>query len=161
MIYARTCGCGREVTYKSEYTWKKAKANSSMCPSCRTSHNNKLPQRALKASSNPAWKGYKDVPGKVLSKLKRGAETRKLSFNISLEDIQEKLEQQEYRCALTGWKVSFWDNASVDRIDSNKGYSFENIQIVDKRVNMAKRDFNNDFFINMCKAVSYMTEEKP
>jgi len=154
MIYARTCGCGREVTYKTVYTWKRALEKSSMCPSCRTSYLNKLPQRLRKGQRNHAWKGTKDVSGKVLSKLKRDAKTRNISFEITIEDIQRKLEEQNYKCGYTGWSVEFGNNASVDRIDSSKGYTTDNIHIVDKTVNIAKRDYSHEYFIKMCKAVA-------
>jgi hypothetical protein len=153
-MYTRHCDCGKELTYKKKDSWKNAIKNNSMCPSCRTIQNNKLPHRSKKGSNNPAWRGYKDVPGKVLSKLKRGADSRDILFQISIEDIQNCLEKQNHKCALTGWDVSFKDNASVDRIDSDKDYTVDNIQIVDKRVNMLKRDFDQDFFIKVCKAVA-------
>jgi uncharacterized protein with von Willebrand factor type A (vWA) domain len=152
-MYIRKCDCGKEIVYKKKDSWKKAISNNSMCPSCRTIQNNKLPHRAKKGSNNPAWKGYKDIPGKTLSRLKRGAEQRNLCFEITLEDIQNALEKQNHKCALTGWDVTFGVNASVDRIDSTKGYTVDNIQIVDKRINIMKRDFNEKFFINACKAV--------
>jgi hypothetical protein len=154
MIYIRSCGCGKEIHYKTKYTWEKGMINNSQCPSCRTANNNRLPHRSMKGTSNPAWRGYKDVPGKTLSKLKRGAKARGISFDITIEDIQEKLEKQDYKCALTNWSVAFSENASVDRIDSNKGYTKDNIQIVDKRINMMKRDFDEKFFIDACKAIS-------
>jgi hypothetical protein len=154
MMFTRQCDCGKEIVYKKKYSWNKAIENNSMCASCRTVLNNKLPYRSKKGSNNPAWRGYKDVPGKILSKLKRGAENRNISFEISIEDIQDCLEKQDYKCALTGWDVSFNDNASVDRIDSKKHYTKDNIQIVDKRVNMLKRDFDQEFFIKTCKAIA-------
>jgi len=160
MIYARTCGCGREVVYKSKWTWKRAIEKSSMCPSCRTSYLNTLPQRAMRKENNPAWAGFKDVPGKIYSKLKRGALQRDLSFEITIEDIQEQVEKQDFKCAYTNCVVDFYTNASVDRIDSSKGYTKENIQIVTKNINMLKRDFSHDSFLNMCKTVAEHSKTK-
>jgi hypothetical protein len=153
-MYTRHCDCGKEVAYKKKDSWQKAIKNNSMCPSCRTSLNNKSPNRITSGSNNPAWRGYKDVPGKVFSKLKSGAIIRGILFEISIEDIQTCLEKQKYKCALTGWDVSFKNNASIDRIDSKKDYTKDNIQIVDKQVNMLKRDFDQAFFIEVCKAIS-------
>jgi len=125
-----------------------------MCSSCRTSYLNSLPQRAMKKENNPAWAGFKDIPGKVYSKLRRDADKRGISFEITIEDIQKTLEEQKYKCAYTGWAVEFGKNASVDRIDSSLGYTVDNIEIVDKTINMAKRDFSEEYFIKMCRAVA-------
>ena len=45
-------------------------------------------------------------------------------------------------------------NASIDRIDSSKGYTKDNIQIVTKTINLAKRSLSDDDFIQMCLEVS-------
>lgn len=45
-------------------------------------------------------------------------------------------------------------NLSVDRIDSNKGYEPDNIQLVDKRINMMKQSLSNDEFIELCCKVA-------
>lgn len=43
---------------------------------------------------------------------------------------------------------------SIDRIDSSFGYLKENIQLVDKRVNMMKQSYSQEEFILVCKAVA-------
>ena len=103
---------------------------------------------------NPAWKGYKDVPGKVFSKLKRDALRRDLSFEITIEDIYNQYEKQHKTCALSGLGISFDKDASVDRIDSRFGYSVDNIQIVHKVLNMLKKDTPDEEFIEWCCLVA-------
>jgi hypothetical protein len=44
-------------------------------------------------------------------------------------------------------------NISIDRIDSSKSYSFENIQLVCVVVNLMKLDMTQDEFTSWCGAV--------
>jgi len=146
--------CGKSREFQTKSAMNQAKRKETFCYSCRTVANNKKRKGTKIGAKNPAWKGYKDVPGKVLSKLKRDAETRGISFQITLEDIQEKYEQQDMRCALTEIPVLFGMNASVDRIDSEKDYTKDNIQVVLNVVNIMKRDIPEDLFIMLCKSVA-------
>jgi len=44
--------------------------------------------------------------------------------------------------------------ASVDRIDSNKGYIKGNVQFVHKDINLMKNVLNIEYFIEMCKKIA-------
>lgn len=147
-----SCGKGREFQTKS--AMKQADKKGTSCFSCRTVANNKNRKGTKAGDKNPAWKGYKDIPGKVLSKLKRDADSRGIEFHITLEDIQNKYEQQSKCCALSGIPVVWGLNASVDRIDSNKHYTVNNIQIVMNIVNIMKRDIPEDVFVFLCKQIA-------
>jgi hypothetical protein len=125
-----------------------------MCPSCRTSENNKSPNRNVKKENNPAWRGYGEVPGKVFSKLKRDAEKRNIPFDLTIHEINFKYVNQNKVCAFTGVPLKFGVDASVDRISSKDGYNFDNIQIVHKDLNMMKKNMPNEVFIAWCKLVA-------
>ena len=43
--------------------------------------------------------------------------------------------------------------ASLDRIDSNKGYTIDNVQWVHKDINKMKMDLEEDVFIDNCKLI--------
>lgn len=131
-----------------------ASKKETSCFSCRTVANNKKRIGTKSKEKNPAWRGYKDVPGKVFSKLKRGASQRDLEFSISIEDIYNQYEKQHKVCALSGLGISFDKDASVDRIDSNIGYTVDNIQIVHKKLNMLKKDTPDEEFIEWCCLVA-------
>lgn len=147
-----TCGKDREFSGKSAL--KQAEKKGTSCFSCRTIRNNTSRKGTKAKEKNPAWRGYKDVPGKVLSKLKRGALHRGLVFEITIEDIQEVYEQQHKVCAFSGLPLTFGIDASVDRLDSQEGYTRDNIQIVHKQLNMIKRDTPNEEFIEWCCLVA-------
>ena len=155
MVLERPCGvCGKTLSYKRRESFNKANKNNTMCPSCRTSHNNKSDKRNTKKDKNPTWKGYKEIPGKVFSKLKRDAKIRNIVVNITIEDISEQYEKQNKCCAFTGTPLIFGENASVDRINSEEGYEKSNIQIVHKHLNIMKKDMPNELFLLWCQKVA-------
>ena len=52
------------------------------------------------------------------------------------------------------------NNASLDRIDSSKGYVEGNLQWVLSEVNMMKQQYSQDRFIEICKAVSINADKE-
>lgn len=152
-MYTRLCSnCSKELSYRNKYSLERAVASRSVCPSCRTANNNRN-RKPKKGKDNPAWTGYKDIPGKVFSRLLNGAKKRNIEVTITIEDIWNQYIKQNKRCAFSGIPVEFGLDASVDRIDSSAGYWKYNIQIVHKTLNMMKKDMPNDLFINWCKMV--------
>ena len=155
LMFKLACpSCGKDREYTNKGSLERAALYKTVCASCRTIKNNTKRKGTKGKENNPAWKGYKDIPGKVLSKLKRDAIRRNISFEITLEDIWNKYEQQNKRCALSGVILEWDNNASVDRIDSSQHYTKDNIQIVHKVINMMKRDLDQDEFIRHCCCVS-------
>ena len=84
-------------------------------------------------------------------------ERGKKEVKISKQDLEELLIASNGVCAISGFPLTLERNnlllASVDRIDSSKGYIKGNVQFVAKCVNIAKSDLPQDEFIAMCKAV--------
>ena len=151
-MYTRLCsGCGLGLSYASTVSFARAEAAKSMCRKCTNTRINKTISR--KGSENAAWTGYKDIPGKVFSRLKNGAKQRNIDVTITIEDIYTQYLKQHKKCAFTGVPVEFGLDASVDRIDSKEGYHTWNIQIVHKTLNMMKKDMPNDLFISWCRMV--------
>lgn len=93
--------------------------------------------------------------------LKKGAIRRNLEIEITMNDIYNKYIEQNKKCALSGLDIYFKPNetskeentASVDRIDSSKGYLINNIQIVHKDINKIKQNFTDDYFKKLCESV--------
>lgn len=112
--------------------------------------------RKHKASSS--WKGFEELPGKYITQVKRGALARNLNFDISAKDMWQQALRQNGLCALTDIKLNFDTNnngnASLDRINSDSGYTKDNIQWVDKRINLMKMHIPQKEFIELCKLVA-------
>lgn len=113
------------------------------------------------------YKGTNDICGRYFSAIKSNAKRRKLKFDITKEYIQTLLEQQNYKCALSGLEIHGSRNesrkdhstyieqtASLDRIDSSKGYIEGNVQWVHKDINDMKMDRLDKYFIELCHKVS-------
>lgn len=90
--------------------------------------------------------------------LKGRKKTYKLT--ITMEQAWQLFEKQEYRCALSGLPLSFpkdrnphGGTASLDRINSDGNYTLDNVQWVHKDINRLKNAFNQDYFIELCKAI--------
>lgn len=88
-----------------------------------------------------------------------GAKSRNLIFDITERDILFQYDKQNYKCALTGQPIELYKNAkeitgSVDRIDSSKGYTVDNIQIVHKLANRIKSNLSDHEFFELC-AMAY------
>lgn len=87
-----------------------------------------------------------------------GAKRRRLEVSITKNDVWDLYITQNMKCALSGrelllHKKSDTITASVDRIDSNKGYIIDNIQIVHKEINKSKQDMTDLNFYILCKDV--------
>jgi hypothetical protein len=109
------------------------------------------------------WKGYGEISGNYWDGLRRGANGSKgrspIDFDITIEYVWELFLLQERKCALSGLDIWFKhtttqgtsNTASLDRIDSSKGYITGNVQWVHKDVNKMKNSFDQDYFIRLCK----------
>lgn len=95
-----------------------------------------------------------------LSNTKNNAEQRNLDCDIKKEDIIEIYKKQKGKCVFTKNKLTFdrkstrKSDLSIDRIDSTKGYTNTNIQLVENRVNISKSDISNVDYIEYCKLVA-------
>ncbi len=108
-----------------------------------------------------AWRGYGDISLSYLGRLRWLANKKGLKFNINLKQMWNLFLNQNGKCALTGEKLKFSSGyrtcdatASLDRIDSSKGYELNNIQWLHKEINELKSDFPQNEFVNLCKKVA-------
>lgn len=129
----------------------------------RITHCGCSPHRGAK---HHQWSGVGEISGDfwyehVLrsSNGSKGRKTKELS--VSIDYAWGLFLKQDRKCALSGILLTFPKkskdknyNASLDRIDSSKGYIEGNIQWVDKHVNKMKNDFDQDYFIGICKKIS-------
>ena len=150
------CGVHQDV---DAYTLIKGKSKS--CKTCS------LPRIG---ATNPAWKGYEEIPNSWFLRFKRYS---KIEFDLQIEDVWDLFLKQDKKCALTGLLISFSNDrarsekhsgisctASIDRIDSKKGYTKDNVQLVHKDVNIMKNHFDQDYFLEMCKIITQNNNDK-
>jgi len=86
-------------------------------------------------------------------------------FEITIEAVWDLFLAQNRKCALSGLPLKFGSgnkgNASLDRIDSTKGYTLGNVQWVDKDVNKMKMDLSQPYFIELCRRISALGTRIP
>jgi hypothetical protein len=136
------CICGNTVNRRPELLKKINKTNN-----CGCQHRG-------------GWKGVGELSQTTMCRIERNAKVRNLTFDVSIENLWKLYEQQNGKCALTGLQIDFAEkttdpnDASLDRIDSNKGYVIDNLQWVHKDINKMKMELDEKRFIELCKLVS-------
>lgn len=99
------------------------------------------------------------VPHAVFWRCKKLSERRKIDWELNHDDLRNLYIKQNYICSLSGEFLYFTDtytqntNASLDRIDSSRGYKLDNIQWVSKRINLMKNSFSDQYFIEKCISI--------
>lgn len=102
---------------------------------------------------------------KIYKDLQKNAKNRNIDVYINENDIIE-LYNKNNKCAISGIEMTTifvpnegkWKrihNLSVDRIDSKKSYTKDNIQLVCGIVNTMKWDLNQSDFIDICKSIYF------
>jgi hypothetical protein len=116
---------------------------------------------SVTASLNGAFKGVGDMRGFHFDNIKQSAKKRNKEFDLTKKYLWELYVRQNKKCALSGWDIQFGriyfkyeTTASLDRIDSSKGYIVGNVQWVHKLVNLMKNSISQKDFISICQSVS-------
>jgi hypothetical protein len=91
--------------------------------------------------------------------------SKDLVFAITEEDILELYYKQDGKCALSGQiltKIALEDkgvnkyNISIDRIDSSKGYTKDNIQLIGSIINIMKNDIKEEDFLLFVSSITFV-----
>jgi len=133
------------------------------CPKC-TSRKNGIKAR----------KGSVNITADLWYTIQYAAERRNIDFNITIDFIDNLLVQQNFKCALTGVDIGVYfrcrgendlcnnqeTTASLDRIDSSKGYTEDNIWWVHKTVNIMKLNHDLDTLYMWCDRIIKYKENR-
>ena len=75
---------------------------------------------------------------------KRRANFKNIAFNITKNNLIQLIDKQNNRCAISdlelSWKSNELGTVSIDKIDPNKGYLLNNVQLITWYIN----SFTND-----------------
>src|SRR5262252_1919009 len=104
------------------------------------------------------WKGHGEIGSTYWTHIKNGAKDRKLEFSISIEQAWSLYLEQGRKCGLTGLGINFdrkqGHTASLDRIDSTKGYVNRNVMWIHKRLNRLKMNFDKAELVYWAKLIA-------
>lgn len=148
------CDCGNKVTYRHEYlnAFKNTRIFSCGC------YNN----MEKKGNTSKNWRGIEELSGSYFAAIKSGARMRKIEFHITIQDAWDQFVKQDKKCSLSNIplvlleskrKENIEQTASLDRIDSTKPYTKDNIQWVHKDINRMKNNYQEIDFLNYIKLI--------
>lgn len=144
------CVCGN-IVHKQEYRIIHNKGARCSCNYIKKA----------KGEKSKLWRGVGDLSGSYLSTVRVHARQRKLEFAITIQQIWDIFIAQDKKCALTGVPLYFTtknddkvivehQTASLDRIDSKKGYTIDNVWWIHKDVNRVKNAYDIGDLVDMC-----------
>lgn len=137
------CTCGNErIVRSTELT----RGHTKSC-GCMNKYNN-----------SRKYKGVGLIAQSVFSHIKWGAEKRGIEFDLTKEYLWNLYNSQEGKCYYTDLEIELntrnnKKTASLDRIDSCKGYLEGNVVWVHKNINIMKNVFSKDEFLNYCQLI--------
>lgn len=115
----------------------------------------------ITGENSSQFTGYKEIRGKTLNTIQRRANKRGYTFDLLPEKLWDIFLKQDRKCALSGIDIQFGRSeyntettASLDRIDSTKGYVLDNVQWVHKTINLMKNVLSVEDFVMFCKKVA-------
>lgn len=161
IVWVCECECGN-VSPVQGTRLRNGKSNSCGCTN-------------VTATINAHWKGYGEIGKNLFTSYERSAAKRSIQFNVTIEEIWKRFLEQHRLCAITNIPLTMYSRipqrkgvvgnrggivgsrvngtASLDRIDSTKGYTMDNVQWVHKRINVMKLDMSQEEFIEWCELV--------
>jgi hypothetical protein len=155
LMWKCLCSCGN---YKTLPSGELGRTKSCGCLKKGSNKNSSHPSHATGPDS-PYWTGTGEISGYKWNKIKASAKKRSLSFDISIQEAWELFMRQNRICALSGLTLEFGKKsrelgtASLDRIDSKKGYTTDNIQWVHKDINKMKMDLDEERLLLLCEKI--------
>ncbi len=153
--------CGRK-DYKVKPYWIKGKygSHTKSCGCDRTYFKRQTGRKSSK------FRGCEDMSSHYVSSAERRARKLKLDFDLDAKFLWKLYEKQGRKCALSGVPISFSPTnkrreegtISLDRIESDKGYTRSNVQWLHKNVNLMKMYLSQKVFIDFCKKICHHSQ---
>lgn len=101
-----------------------------------------------------------DYLKRIIRSAKMRASKSGIEFSLTYEQIQLMYNTQQGKCSMSGTAMTHHSsqermesNISIDRIDSSRGYTPDNVQLVSWRCNVIKGNMNNKELLRMCKLI--------
>ncbi len=144
------CKCDRTQPVRTTFLFT---GKSKNCRFCRNQANFK--------NDSKYWLGGKFISSTIFTRYKLSASHRNIEFNLTIDDLENQWLVQDGKCVYTNSILTLPErnrdidfNASIDRIDSSKGYTPENIQWVIKEVNRMKMNLKEERFLELCNIIT-------
>jgi hypothetical protein len=153
------CSCGKNKLV-STGDLKNGHNKSCGCLINGKNKNSKHPNHA-RGNKSPYWKGHGEISLYQWRHIKDSACSRNIEFLITIEEAWQLFLDQDKKCKLSGLDIRLRERAkdykataSLDRIDSKKGYTIDNIQWIHKKINTMKMDLDEESFFYYCRLIT-------
>lgn len=154
VIWLFRCRCGREIELSAAEVAKKPKRPEQAPRSCGCAPANR--------TYTSKYGGIGDLTGHRFGVIQNQARRRGHIFKVKIEYLWALFLTQDKKCALTGLplylsKKSMHEGvalASLDRINSDRGYVPGNVQWVYPMINFMKHAMPQNRFIALCCLVA-------
>lgn len=138
--------CGEVVSHLRRNYAVHSSLSSQPCKRCSNIDNHRA---GMVGKVRVAW----------YNSFQKSALLRGLEWELTIEFVDALYELQEGRCAFSGlpiqWSEVNWNHsASIDRIDNERGYLPDNVQLVHKEINMMRGSLSPERFVELCALVS-------
>ena len=137
----KSCGCKRKENIKPKYS------NKHQC-----------------------WTGYESISGTYWKQILSRAKLSKIKCDLTIKYIWDLYIKQNKKCAISGVNINFEEKntairkhtktASLDRIDSTKGYLKGNVQWIHKDINYMKSNHSQEYFLSLCEKIYNKNKKK-
>lgn len=168
----KICKVCKENKLGSEFERNKHGNIRKECKDCRQKYTRNLTKK------------YKELYGVVYTVYRRGqsvaafskellvrakdrAKAKKLEIDIDVPFIEDLYNQQKGLCALSGKSLTYivgkkkvHTNISIDRINSAKGYTKDNVQLVCYMANSMKNSLSPEELVDWCLCIIKTYEDK-
>jgi hypothetical protein len=152
--HCTTCGKFKDI---SEFTANRSQESGYMgyCKACNNARNKRYRKQEATLQS-----GCK----RVYSYLLRRVRVKNLELDFGANYLEKLFEIQDGLCAYTGESLElnagYSNTLSVDRVDSSKGYTRDNVVLTTWEVNNCKQDLSLERFKTLCsKVVNHVSDE--
>lgn len=157
LLKCTVCGEAKKEEFFSPH--KKEKYRNGKHSACRDCMNKQSAGRRVNKKDDLAYYLIRLLGG-LKNKLKHKEKYKSFLFEITKNDVLSLYEKQNGKCAISGIKMTHFTNEgrilynlSVDRIDSDKGYTIDNIQLLCTIINTMKSTLSNEEFVEICKLI--------
>ena len=132
------------------------KSRKNKCKSCMSTEYKNRKDKQEYIEKQKYWRSNNILHYRVES-AKHRSKRSGIPFEITDEIVQEKINSQMGLCYISKQPLSYiendWNSLSLDRLNSDLGYTVENTIVVTKFVNNSKNNLSLDEYLNLIKLV--------
>ena len=123
---------------------------------CNPLQHNKSSSEIIIKQHHYSFKGVGNLFKSYFCSIKHSAKNRNIVFDVKIDKLWDLFVKQQGYCSITGLLLTLkykLSSASLDRINSSKNYTLNNIQWVHKDVNRMKWTLSQNELLQWCNKV--------